>query len=62
MEIHVDFQPAWQRNYGQKGGSMEVTGLVPVKHPIVEHFVAEVSLEMAMCPCDDCDPCDYEAS
>lgn len=34
----------------------------PIDHPIINHFVDEVSREMDMCGCDDCDPCDYEAS
>ena len=33
-----------------------------VDHPIVNHFVNEVSNEMLGCDCDDCQPCDYEAS
>lgn len=32
-----------------------------VDHPIVRFYTDEVKHEMAMCECDDCDPCDYEA-
>lgn len=31
-----------------------------VDHPIVNHFATEVKNEADACPCDDCDPCDYE--
>ena len=32
-----------------------------IDHPIVEFYEQEVSQEIKMCSCDDCDPCDYEA-
>ena len=34
----------------------------PADHPIVQFYAEEVSREMTMCDCDDCDPCDYEAN
>jgi len=33
-----------------------------IDHPIVSFYTDEVSREIAACKCDDCDPCDYEAS
>ena len=32
-----------------------------IDHPIVNFYADEVALEETTCPCDDCDPCDYEA-
>lgn len=32
-----------------------------IDHPILRFYEEEVSQEIKMCPCDDCDPCDYEA-
>ncbi len=39
---------------------MEEMGVL-IKHPIVEFYKQEVAREIKACPCDDCDPCDYEA-
>ena len=33
-----------------------------VDHPIINHYLREMSTEMVACTADDCDPCDYEAS
>lgn len=32
-----------------------------IDHPILRFYEKEVSREIKTCPCDDCDPCDYEA-
>ncbi|MBU1255946.1 hypothetical protein KKH35_03690 [Patescibacteria group bacterium] len=39
---------------------VEVMGTL-IDHPIVQFYEQEVAHEIKMCPCDDCDPCDYEA-
>lgn len=52
------------KSLGREGGRDLLKALSAeelVDHPIVNHFVVEVSKDMGSCPCDDCDPCDYEA-
>lgn len=34
----------------------------PIEHPIMAQLTSEVITETTACKCDDCDPCDYEAS